>query len=129
MERLTNKKEADAQRIDYETRLKNGYPRNIPEERFLRLAAYEDIGLTPERCAELAKADRAGRLAVLSEVDDTPAADVVPVRHGQWEQFRLGADDYVLRLRCSCCRKVVYERGFHFCPGCGADMRGADNEK
>lgn len=30
-----------------------------------RLAAYEDTGLTPERCAELAEADKDGRLAVL----------------------------------------------------------------
>ncbi len=48
MERLTNKKEADAQRKAYVMRLKQGYPRNIPEERFLRLAAYEDTGLEPE---------------------------------------------------------------------------------
>lgn len=48
MERLTDKKEADVQRRKYEIRLKQGYPRNIPEERFLRLAAYEDTGLEPE---------------------------------------------------------------------------------
>ena len=48
MERLTEKCEADAQRKEYERRLANGYPRNIPEERFLRLAAYEDTGLEPE---------------------------------------------------------------------------------
>lgn len=30
-----------------------------------RLGAYEDTGLTPERCAELAEADRDGRLVVL----------------------------------------------------------------
>ena len=86
MERLTNKRESDAQREEYERRLENGYPRNIPEERFLRLAAYEDTGLTPEQCEnakviieaafsddtskaerirELLKADRAGRLVVL----------------------------------------------------------------
>ena len=47
MERLTNKREADAQRKEYKNRVRNGYPRNIPEERFLRLAAYEDTGLTP----------------------------------------------------------------------------------
>ena len=51
MERLTNKREADAQREEYERRLANGYPRNIPEERFLRLAAYEDTGLEPAVCA------------------------------------------------------------------------------
>ena len=48
MERLTNKREAWAQRKDYENRIANGYPRNIPEERFLRLAAYEETGLMPE---------------------------------------------------------------------------------
>lgn len=53
-----------------------------------------------------------------------PTADVAPVRRGEWEQFHLGPDDYALRLRCPHCRKVVHERGFHFCPGCGADMRG-----
>lgn len=57
MERLTNKREADAQREDYERRLANGYPRNIPEERFLRLAAYEDSRLTPEEVLPKDKAD------------------------------------------------------------------------
>lgn len=88
MERLTNKREADSQREDYERRLANGYPRNIPEERFLRLAAYEDTELTPEEVSalikdwirlcttiresggidclrELAEADKDGRLVVL----------------------------------------------------------------
>ena len=96
MERLTNKREADAQRKEYERRLANGYPRNIPEERFLRLAAYEDIGLMPEeikapftddiminlaaqalrmkpdRLRELAEADKDGRVVVLPcKVGDT----------------------------------------------------------
>ena len=87
MERLTNKREADAQREEYERRLANGYPRNIPRERFLRLAAYEDTGLTPEeidmdheaaetlrqlcrgcdldRLEELAEADKDGRVVML----------------------------------------------------------------
>ena len=95
MERLTNKREADAQREEYERRIANGYPRNIPEERFLRLAAYEDSGWAPEevlpkdkadeitlklmrladleslcsfnRLRELAEADKDGRLVVLPE--------------------------------------------------------------
>ena len=67
MERLTNKREADAQREEYERRLANGYPRNIPEERFLRLAAYEDTKLTPERCAEFARADAEGRYIVMRD--------------------------------------------------------------
>lgn len=88
MERLTDKKEADAQRKEYEIRIKQGYPRNIPEERFLRLAAYEDTGLEPdqvafaaqivkdafsenpyftERLRELAQADREGRVQILPD--------------------------------------------------------------
>ena len=55
MERLTNKREADAQRKDYENRIKNGYPRNIPEERFLRFAAYEDTKMPPELVEKVAK--------------------------------------------------------------------------
>lgn len=55
MERLTNKREADAQREEYEHRLANGYPRNIPEERFLRLAAYEDTRFEPEEVTALGK--------------------------------------------------------------------------
>nr|DAE22170.1 MAG TPA: hypothetical protein [Siphoviridae sp. ctLsx2] len=87
MERLTNKREADAQREGYERRLANGYQRSIPVERFLRLAAYEDTGLTPEeidmdheaaetlrqlcrgcdldRLEKLAEADKDGRLVAL----------------------------------------------------------------
>lgn len=87
MERLTEKHEADAQRKEYERRLANGYPRNIPEERFLRLAAYEDTHMMPadvmsmrmdmaiitallhdcdvDRMRELAEADKDGRVVVL----------------------------------------------------------------
>lgn len=57
MERLTNKREADAQRENYERRLANGYPRNIPEERFLRLAAYEDTGLMPNDVTDMMAAN------------------------------------------------------------------------
>ena len=57
MERLTNKKEADAQRRQYENRRKNGYPRNIPEERFLKRSAYEDTGLDPEDVGLLQRAN------------------------------------------------------------------------
>lgn len=93
MERLTNKREADAQREGYERRLANGYQRSIPVERFLRLAAYEDTGLTPEevsalikdwsdlcttigecggidRLRDLAEADKDGRVVVLPNVPE-----------------------------------------------------------
>ena len=93
MERLTEKHEADAQREEYERRLANGYPRNIPEERFLRLAAYEDTGLTPEEvdmdheAAEelrrLCKDYDLGRLEELAEADKDRRVVVLPCKVGQ----------------------------------------------
>ena len=74
MERLTNKREADAHREEHKRRLANGYPRNIPEERFLRLAAYEDTGLTPERCAEFARAEAEGRYIVMRDAEQEGVA-------------------------------------------------------
>lgn len=125
MERLTNKREADAQREKYERRLANGYPRNIPEERFLRLAAYEDTGLTPEeverskleieagcvkaiartygidinRLRKLAEADRDGRVVVLpfSDADDVEMQrDGITYKSDHWNILLTAfADDYL----------------------------------
>lgn len=68
---------------------------------------------------------------VLRDVEDAPAADVAPVRHGRWEW----ADDGY--CRCSECRQrapVVYgvlvedyqdeprTAMTNFCPNCGAKM-------
>lgn len=99
MERLTNKREADAQREEYERRLANGYPRNIPEERFLRLAAYEDTGLTPEEVLPKDKADEIAlklmrladleslcsydRLRELAEADKDGRLTVLPCKVGE----------------------------------------------
>lgn len=93
MERLTNKREADAQRKEYERRIANGYPRNIPEERFLRLAAYEDTGLTPaevhsisgEWCAMMSVLNSIGshdRLRELAEADKDGRVVIMPCKLG-----------------------------------------------
>ena len=99
MERLTNKREADAQREDYERRLANGYPRNIPEERFLRLAAYEDSRCAPEEVLPKDKADEIAlklmrladleslcsydRLRELAEADKDGRVVVLPCQSGE----------------------------------------------
>ena len=77
MERLTNKREADAQREEYERRLAIGYPRNIPEERFLRLAAYEDTGLEPEAVETVKLALAAKHLVDLETLNNTPISRLV----------------------------------------------------
>lgn len=111
MERLTDKKEADAQRREYEIRLKQGYPRNIPEERFLRLAAYEDtglepedlkrafnedavlklagqaLGITPERLRELAQADKGGKIKAY--IVDGFYCDICQKRHDRIKEIKV----------------------------------------
>lgn len=72
MERLTNKREADAQREEYERRLANGYPRNIPEDRFLRLAAYEDTELYPENVEALKLSMMGKAISEITEFDGLP---------------------------------------------------------
>ena len=98
MERLTNKREADAQREGYERRLANGYQRSIPVERFLRLAAYEDSECEPEEVLPKDKADEIAmklmrladleslcsyaRLRELAEADKDERVAVLPCRVG-----------------------------------------------
>ena len=49
-----------------------------------------------------------------------PAADVEPVRHGQWKQARYTEAPLYI---CSECDKPEYKR-HKFCPNCGAKMKG-----
>ena len=63
-----------------------------------------------------------------------PAADVAPVRHGRWEDSAdewFGTDVYT----CSKCRESYVlvegtpkENLWHYCPNCGAKMDGDMNE-
>ena len=52
-------------------------------------------------------------------IEELPAADVVPVRHGQWNDWE------VFWKECSCCRyrtQKINAREYFFCPNCGAKM-------
>ena len=63
-------------------------------------------------------------------IDEIPAADVVPVRHGRWEDSIdewFGTDVYT----CSKCRESYVlvegtpkENLWHYCPNCGSKMDG-----
>lgn len=76
-------------------------------------------GLNIETC----HAYNEGVKAAADYIASIPAADVVPVAHGEWEEADDG--DGVV---CSVCREdfcTIYletER-FNYCPNCGADMR------
>lgn len=57
------------------------------------------------------------------------AADVVPVKHGQW--IDNGANGYKWAFVCSLCGYVdghPFDNRHNFCPNCGARMNGGDND-
>jgi hypothetical protein len=64
----------------------------------------------------------------------TPAADVVEVRHGEWE---IKTDDYDCEyMMCSCCKEEFYpvdedtvDATPKYCPNCGAKMDGKRKEQ
>ena len=65
-------------------------------------------------------------------IDDTPTADVVEHKRGEWIQH---VNDPSL-WSCSICETVIYSEHeedrlklHKWCGCCGADMRGEDNEQ
>ena len=64
---------------------------------------------------------------VIWEVDAQPAADVVPVRHGQWRASGP-------LLECQSCGEIYSRLGgnagklWNYCPNCGAKMDGDSDE-
>lgn len=69
-------------------------------------------------------------LMVTEMIQDAPAADVAPVRHGRWQY---NTDFYV--WRCSECGEnphkgtgvvTTAEKLPAYCPSCGAKMEGAE---
>ena len=59
-----------------------------------------------------------------------PAADVAPVRHGRWMNANSRPKTYW--RRCTACGGLAYFCGigcsYKYCPNCGADMRGSNDE-
>lgn len=62
---------------------------------------------------------------VLDLVERQPIADVVEVRHGEWVYHSTDENDTII-FRCSECGRKQYGNS-HYCPNCGADMRGDKN--
>lgn len=59
-------------------------------------------------------------------INRLPSADVVEAKHGEW----IEDDNYAI---CSLCAVAFNKKEndwewFHFCPQCGADMRGGITE-
>ena len=55
-------------------------------------------------------------------IEQAPAIEAVPVRHGRWEYIP-GDGKFRAILICSSCRRNVGEYNrFNYCPHCGAKM-------
>ena len=55
-------------------------------------------------------------------IDEIPAADVAPVRHGRWIMHD---DEFGLTCECSACHIETMGDG-NYCPNCGAKMDGGN---
>lgn len=130
---LDNKKEADAQRIAYQRRLAQGYPRNIPEERLLRLAAYEDTGLEPE-AFQAAMQDFSNHLMEHTQFRDTGTAEEFRALKDAEQKRQAGC--VRCESPCQTCMIGCFKQepdtcgGYtlppmqYFCKTCGRDLRG-----
>ena len=60
-------------------------------------------------------------------VDDMPAADVRENIHGEWiegDELLFCGETCTTGDKCSVCGRTAMGYPWHFCPNCGADMRG-----
>ena len=78
-------------------------------------------------CRKYSFAESCDAFAVDSILKAIPAADVAPVRHGQWVQVIVHVefeDGFVDRVEecCSACHAPNERRCTYFCPNCGAKM-------
>lgn len=56
-----------------------------------------------------------------------PAADVVPVVHGEWGTGRFNLETGNYEEQCTRCRNFSKEYGKPYCPNCGAKMDGGED--
>ena len=74
-------------------------------------------------CNILRKMNDLSTSVMAKALNSIPAADVAPVRHGEWE-IVVGSNgkEYMV---CTCCRVSQSMTGvFTYCPNCGAKMDG-----
>ncbi len=67
------------------------------------------------------------KLAAECRIDDIPAADDRPERHGEWKKYK-GKRERSFSFICSECNSFLPFTS-KFCPRCGAKMDGEDGEQ
>lgn len=67
---------------------------------------------------------------LFDEIDTMPAADVQPVKRGEWAAYNRDCRGYADCFKCSCCENYVHvycwqkQCDYDYCPHCGARMDG-----
>ena len=82
----------------------NNLIEEIREERCYNCRNFKDM-----------KCDYCGTADYIYMIEDMPAADVAPVRHGRWKRYGKNLGE------CSECGEIVSVRNY-YCPNCGAKM-------
>ena len=82
----------------------NNLIEEIREERCYNCRNFKDM-----KCDYCSTAD------YIYMIEDMPAADVAPVRHGRWKRYGKNLGE------CSECGEIVSVRN-NYCPNCGAKM-------
>ncbi|MCD7863604.1 MAG: hypothetical protein LUG61_08915 [Lachnospiraceae bacterium] len=97
------------------------------KEAIVKMMPHDKCG--EEMPEEMAATDMA--VSVIQKIDEMPAADVEPVRHGGWKYIDYGDGDYWAECQeCGEQYKVkngdfdLFDECYHYCPACGAKMDG-----
>ena len=95
----------------------------MPDEYISRAKALRAV--QKQRGANRSPAQNAMLDRICCDIKNMPAADVAPVRHGQWGDN--GIPGSVLR-GCSVCGFTCGASSFFYCPSCGTRMDGGDTD-
>ena len=89
----------------------NNLIEEIREERCYNCRNFKDM-----------KCDYCGTADYIYMIEDMPAADVAPVRHGRWEEASDGDGIVCPFCRTDFCTIIYDTEYFNYCPYCGAKM-------
>ena len=64
--------------------------------------------------------------SIYAVIDNAPAADVAPVRHGRWGTHSDRPDSLICSV-CNCGFDMWKHDPHNYCPNCGAKMDGYDD--
>lgn len=65
---------------------------------------------------------------IYAAIDNAPASDVAPVRHGRWETHSDRPDSLICSV-CNCGFDMWKHDPHNYCPNCGAKMDGGKGVK